>query len=174
MERFLVVKIRTGFVSNSSSSSYICDICGEVVSGWDMGLDEAGMFECVKGHVFCEEHAVEKPHYTKKQMKELFEKEKSWIGKEDMKNILETIEKGDEFEMEELISDYLEDGRYNILSEQCPLCSLIEITDSDRIDYLMIESGFTYQTFMKEIRERFKDYDEFRKYCRDNISIVKT
>ena len=168
-----MVKYRVGFVSNSSSSSYICDVCGEIFSGFDTGLEEFGLYECVNNHVFCEEHAVEKPHYTKEQMKELFEKEKSWIGEEDMKGILETIEKGDEFEIGELMSDYLEDGRYNILPEQCPMCSLIEINDPDRIDYLMIRGGYDYGKLLKEIRERFKTYDKFKQHLRENIPIVK-
>jgi hypothetical protein len=50
------MKIRTGFVSNSSSSSFICNVCGENVSGYDMMLSEAEMYECGNGHIFCEGH----------------------------------------------------------------------------------------------------------------------
>ena len=50
------MKYRKSFVTNSSSSSYICDICGENVSGWDMSLGEAEMIECVNGHTMCEHH----------------------------------------------------------------------------------------------------------------------
>lgn len=46
------MKVRKGFVSNSSSSSFVCDITGEDSSGWDMCLSGAGMVECVNGHVF--------------------------------------------------------------------------------------------------------------------------
>lgn len=52
------MKIRYGFVSNSSSSSFICDVCGNNVSGMDLCLDEAGMLECVQGHVFCKDHKL--------------------------------------------------------------------------------------------------------------------
>lgn len=41
------MKIRTGFVSNSSSSSFVCDVCGNIESGWDLGLNDAEMCECV-------------------------------------------------------------------------------------------------------------------------------
>ena len=50
------MKIRKGFVSNSSSSSFICDVCGEESSGYNMNLWEAEMVECIEGHVFCDHH----------------------------------------------------------------------------------------------------------------------
>ena len=37
------MKFRKDFVTNSSSSSYVCEICGRTESGWDMGLSEAEM-----------------------------------------------------------------------------------------------------------------------------------
>ncbi len=52
------MKIRRGFVSNSSSSSFVCDVCGENCSGMDMGLSDAEMFECVVGHVICDGHEL--------------------------------------------------------------------------------------------------------------------
>jgi hypothetical protein len=44
------MKTRQGFVSNSSSSSYVCDCCGETESGWDLGLSDAEMFYGQCGH----------------------------------------------------------------------------------------------------------------------------
>jgi len=54
------MKIRKGFVSNSSSTSFTCDVCGETVSGWDMCLSDSGMVECQYGHTICEEHILDK------------------------------------------------------------------------------------------------------------------
>ena len=53
-----MAKIRSGFVSNSSSSSFICDVCGNTESGWDMSLEEAYMVQCKNGHEFCESHIL--------------------------------------------------------------------------------------------------------------------
>lgn len=53
------MKIRAGFVSNSSSSSFVCEICGEIGSGWDASPADVGMIECKNGHVFCVEHALD-------------------------------------------------------------------------------------------------------------------
>ena len=50
------MKIRKGFVSNSSSSSFICDVCGNAESGMDFSVSDANMFECENGHTVCVDH----------------------------------------------------------------------------------------------------------------------
>ena len=52
------MKIRSGFVSNSSSSSFVCDVCGASEGGYDVGLSDVGMFECGNGHTVCLDHMV--------------------------------------------------------------------------------------------------------------------
>ncbi len=52
------MKIRYGFVSNSSSSSFTCDVCGDVESGWDMSLSDADMYECKHYHTICSSHLL--------------------------------------------------------------------------------------------------------------------
>ena len=46
------MKVRKGFVSNSSSSSFVCDLSGEVFEGYDAGLNEFGCVSCENGHTF--------------------------------------------------------------------------------------------------------------------------
>lgn len=53
------MKIRTGFVSNSSSSSFICDVCGNVEAGYDLSIEDAKMYECENGHEVCQHHIKE-------------------------------------------------------------------------------------------------------------------
>ena len=50
------MKIRKQFVSNSSSSSFTCEVCNNTESGWDLCLSEAEMVECTEGHLICEDH----------------------------------------------------------------------------------------------------------------------
>ncbi len=50
------MKIRIGFVSNSSSTSFTCEICGEEGGGMDAGPEDFGMIDCEKEHVICQDH----------------------------------------------------------------------------------------------------------------------
>lgn len=46
------MKIRKGFVSNSSSSSFICDVTGADFDVGYVSYEECGVASCVKGHNF--------------------------------------------------------------------------------------------------------------------------
>ena len=48
------MKTRLSLVSNSSTSSFICDVCGAVESGQDACLSDVGMIRCENGHDFHE------------------------------------------------------------------------------------------------------------------------
>lgn len=52
------MKIRQGFVSNSSSSSFICLVCGDVDAGYDLSMEDAQFCECTNGHEFCDHHLI--------------------------------------------------------------------------------------------------------------------
>jgi len=45
------MKIRNRFVSNSSSSSFTCAVCGNTQSGYDMSLNDFEMSRCENGHI---------------------------------------------------------------------------------------------------------------------------
>ena len=52
------MKLREGFVSNSSSTSFVCDICKLAESGWDSGPEELGFCQCANGHIICKDHML--------------------------------------------------------------------------------------------------------------------
>jgi len=128
------MKIRNGFVSNSSSSSFICEISGDIESGYDMSIDEAGMYECENEHTFNEEYVLDGlDDYIKKE-----------------------FDKDDEFEESEL--------RYNLPENFCPICQMKEISKNDLELYLIKLSGKSKEELQKEIKSSFENYDDFKKY----------
>jgi hypothetical protein len=52
------MKVRLGFVSNSSSSSFTCDVCGGTESGMDCCLSDCEMFICENKHTCCNSHMI--------------------------------------------------------------------------------------------------------------------
>jgi hypothetical protein len=51
------MKSRFGFVSNSSTSSFTCEACGEIEAGFDGGMGDFYMFECENHHEIHEDCA---------------------------------------------------------------------------------------------------------------------
>ena len=136
------MKFRRGFVTNSSSSSFICQICGSVESGWDMSAWEAGFVECENGHEFCQEHMVNVP------------------GKDD--DHPWSFDYDYFFDNEELV-----DGRYDLPAKYCPICQMQNLNDRDLIDYVATK-GMTRKVILEEIRHNFKTYDEFVSFLKDD------
>lgn len=53
------MKLRSGFVSNSSSSSYICEVCGDTFEAYDEGITHFSLVMCADhDHLFCEVHRI--------------------------------------------------------------------------------------------------------------------
>lgn len=133
------MKIRNGFVSNSSSSSFICDVCSEVVSGWDMGLDEAEMYECENGHTFCREHA---------------------ITRDELEENLNKLAEDDE-------TDSYYDAIYKIAEKYCPCCTFDTVSSYDLTGYLLKKVGMDKEAVAKELRGKFVDFRTFLNYLKE-------
>ncbi len=130
------MKFRKGFVTNSSSSSFICQVCGSVESGWDISAWEAGFVECENGHEFCQEHIVNVP------------------GLDETTKY--TFDYDDFF-------DGLVDGRYDIPAIHCPICQMLNLSDDDLMRYVATK-GMSRSVILEEIRGRFKDYKDFKNF----------
>ena len=139
------MKYRKCHVTNSSSSSFICDICGRVESGWDMGVNEAGMYECENGHTFCWDEALE---VSKQDLIKMI-LEKGWnktyegnvISEEELNNM----------EWEDLMESYAESG-YCVPECFCPICNFIEYSESDLSKYLLKEYDISRDEVFAEVK----------------------
>jgi len=157
------MKIRKGFVSNSSSSSFICEVCGNVESGYDASYDDVDFAQCENGHVMCRDHI--KP-ITAEKAKAILKK-----IKQDTKYVSEEfLEQEEADQIDELMSinlSYFTSGTmsdygYDELPEElCPLCSLEALSDGDILTYILKENGSTREFVIKKAKAEFGSYDKF-------------
>lgn len=155
------MKIRTGFVSNSSSSSFVCCVCGETVTSWDCSLSDAEMYACVNGHTFCRTEAVED------------------VGDD------EGDEGGDCIPEKYCpVCNFLEASHYDIgryfektatLKKAAVFAQVKAINkrrkklyDNEYVEAVCHEQGRTLSQVVASIKEQFKTYGEFLKFLRES------
>lgn len=170
------MKIRTGFVSNSSSSSFVCDLCGRSQTGYDLTPEEAEMVICVNGHTIC----------ISEMMEDLPDLDEVPIG-EQKKYLLDYWEeyKEDEIryykikageasdkEIFDWFSSIKEDegrGGYDEIDEKyCPICQMISFANSDLAAYLLKKTGITRD----EVFNIVKQANKRRKKLYDNEYVM--
>lgn len=165
-------KFRKSFVTNSSSSSFICEVSGHVEAGYDLCMSDAGFYECENDHMFCKDYLVgELGTMDKEEMleylsnkKDEWEKFSSKYYNSQVKDVVEEIQKlvsltdADEVKefIEELIESYELDGNYGIPAHNCPICTLTHITDSAVMNAMFTKYGVTRAEIETEIREKAK------------------
>lgn len=157
------MKFRKDFVTNSSSSSYVCEICGHTDGGFDVSLSECEMMECVNGHTFCCDHALERP--TKKEMIKMI-MENAWnnrYGKTYTEKDFAAINEDDIF------NEWITDGGYYEVPEcLCPICQFIEYSEYDLSAYLLKEYGVSRDEIFAEV----KQFNKHRKKLYENEYIT--
>ncbi len=145
------MKIRFGFVSNSSSTSFTCDVCGENAAGMDLSLNDAGMYECVNGHVYCEVHGDEHTEEILTKAFKALQEQKPETDKGD-----------DEYD----ISEAVDEARYEMPAILCPLCLFEHVADRDLLTYILKRDAQTRTAVCNEVREKFKSYEGYEEYCK--------
>jgi len=152
-------KYRKDFVTNSSSSSFVCDVCGNTESGMDMGLRDAGMYQCENGHTICEgevgsinwkeflQEVIDQDDYTSDGVK-----------------LIDELNNMEDSELEDLAMDY--DFRYDMSQKYCPICNLSTYIDKDMLSYLLKSKELTSEDILNEIKIKFGTYDSFKEYLK--------
>jgi hypothetical protein len=146
-----------------------------VETGYDMGLSEAEMYECVHGHTVCESHtnfsdeAKEKAlmHYLDEFDFDYYLKEGCFTEKygKTKEEVIHNIQEDDDLK-DDFMSDYME-IRYNLPAEICPICNLDSLQDDDKLYYLLKKNNIDIKDLEKTIREEFKTHGELLEYIKD-------
>jgi len=150
------MKLRLGFCSNSSSSSFICNACGKIESDWDATLEDAGMIQCHNGHTFCDSH-------VKGPIKELTDQEKldflhenagDWAKNHYSRLFKHTrIATMDEDEFQTMEDVWRDEEFGTVPPENCPVCNFTFITEEHLWKYLKSEYKVTEETIRKWLKE---------------------
>lgn len=159
------MKLRNGFVSNSSSSSFTCDVCGNTESGMDACASDLGFEQCVNGHCFCQDHqdGLEggSPEQLRTEIASII-KGKTWRDDAWKKEALQQLADTEDEDLEQLFEDEYNDDGCSPCS--CPLCQLQDVSDSDMLKYLYLKLGTDYKSTVSEIRSKFGSYSDFDNY----------
>lgn len=148
-----MAKVRLGFVSNSSSSSFVCNVC----SNSEVGYDESpeGWVSCVNGHTLCDGCVDGNPDTD--DCGEIAEKDCSICQ-------FVEIEYGD-------MARYLEKN-YKISRDEV-FAEIKKINkrrkklyDTEYVEYVCRQHSLVVQNVLTEIREKFNSYIEYRDYLR--------
>lgn len=145
------MKFRSDFVTNSSSSSYVCQICGESGSGWDASPKDFNMTECVNGHVICQEHIITP---SRDQLKEELLQFKNWDCENDCEVQAFTPDELSEMSDDDMIDVIMEDCE--IPECMCPICQFEEYSENDMALYLLKEYKVPRDEVFAEIKKTNK------------------
>jgi len=160
------MKIRNGFVSNSSSSSFLCDLSGNMESGMDLGLLDAGMFQCVNGHTLMDSYKLEEKELSVEDYKnwlKTYVKNNSWarISEEDLS--LEEDEFMEYFE-EEWMDTFNDEG---LDSSMCPICQFEDTSYEIIAKWYLKNQNITRKQMAKKLKEEFQNYEGLEEYIKD-------
>jgi hypothetical protein len=150
------MKIRAGFVSNSSSSSFVCDVCNRQYLQCPC---EEVRYECELGHEICGKcMSFKKIEFLAKNID---------VAVKDLKlDNISTNELVSEENKEEWIKDNFirNDLMYSSL---CPICNLTHISPDMELQYLLEKFDVKISNVHNEIREKYKNKEEWERRNED-------
>lgn len=153
------MKIRTGFVSNSSSSSFVCGSCGEAYEGWDGDYGGISEYWCENSHSLCSE-CFSLDDVPRERLKRFWNSHSHEYEEEARQMIEEDIES---------LFDYIADDMYEFPEEICPLCNLDSISDRDLMYYLEGKVKMNRNQIEQEIRDKFSSSSEIFDFRLKNV-----
>jgi hypothetical protein len=153
------MKVRHGFVSNSSTSSFQCCVCHETQAGMDMCLSEAGMRECINGHTFCDEHGKVDVELNVEQKRQKLIEDGGYEAEELADLDDDDIKEKYEYEIDEY---------YEVPEACCPVCQMEVGIADDLLKFMLIKHQTTEGDVLAEVHGQFKSYAEFAAYLKQN------
>jgi len=153
------MKTRNGFVSNSSTTSFICDICGETYTGWDACPqdDTYDCSLCENEHIICNSHLTSEVEYTRGDFGDKV------ISAKDCPICNFTT-----YAEREMVI-YLEKTRGIKKEEVFDKVKAInkrrkKLHNAEYVTYVCEKFSLTDEILLKEIKDKFNDYDAYKQF----------
>lgn len=185
------MKIRLGFVSNSSTSSYICTCCNYVEAGYDMCREEAEFKMCENGHDLCYSCAPANAdvisyvdNMSGKDLLHFLEKADNTYSDYNVDKIIAFCENLDNKKLKEKVKDLsipaaeqqeLESFLSTRIPEElCCICTLKSLDDYTAGRYLLVRNHMTYKDLINDVQESFKNHQKLNQFINDeNAKLAK-
>jgi hypothetical protein len=145
------VKFRKDFVTNSSSSSYICEICGEEEFAWER---PDWLACCVNGHSICCDHLIDDTATINED------------GEVEETNCpICALQTYSQYEMASYLLTTRKISRDEVFSEIKKVNKRRKkLYDSEYIQYVFEKFDLTEDKIMEEIKSKFASWHEFIDY----------
>ena len=153
------MKKRSGFVSNSSTSSFVCNLCGEKYTGWDASPWDIdyGCYICPNAHVMCDEHITEvlvcipedEEDYTISLEECPVCQFKAYSSVEMASYLLKTRK----VSRDEVFAKIKEANKIRK-----------KLYDEEYITYVCQEHSLTEDSLLKELKEKFGTFDKYNEF----------
>ena len=156
------MKIRNGFVSNSSSTSFSCEICGRSESGWDAIPRDLGFVECPNGHVICEDDMLDDTEIGDRK-----EDEEGNYKEYDIEEcgcpICNFVVLSNRDTARYLLKKFGHTREVVFESVKALNKRRKKLYDSEYVMYVCTKEGLNPQQILDEIKGQFKTYQEYQK-----------
>lgn len=158
------MKNRNGFVSNSSSSSFVCAACGDAEAGMDASREDFEYVLCENGHELCAECKIEVAEPTRQQKLDRcirYIAGCDWMSPTNKTDRVNEVTDNED-KLQELFDEISTD--WGISSACCPICTF-KTPDKDTLKYVLKFHGLTEKQMLKMIADRFgNDYTKFQEF----------
>ena len=154
------MKIRKGFVSNSSSSSFICEICGRTETGYEADFRDFEFVECENGHLFCNEHLI-----NVEDEPETLEGERAILEKHCP---ICQFQEYSQYELARFLVKEYGIPKEKVFQEIKALNRRRKkLYDNEYIEYVFKQHNLTDDIVLNSLKERFESYSQFYEYLRN-------
>jgi hypothetical protein len=156
------MKIRQGFVSNSSSSSFVCSCCNDVYTGYDGQYDDTEAYECVNRHELCSECIIKIDDLDIEDNNSIDEKHCPFCTFKviDEYDVYRFLLKTSKITQKEVYEYYISVFPDRIKEKEN--VSVLEYTN-----YVCVKKGILLIDLLKELKTKFATYRAFSDYLKD-------